>query len=131
MVEEKEKDLKEFKTKFRGETEDDYVHTGTALDFKNGGVLAEIIGEIVLLALSASDGSMKGVSLDVREGPWAYSQTATLCLTETLFACLKKITSRIPLLEAIHLKHSSSTDLILLTDMSQYFSDAHSFTGSL
>ncbi|KAJ7595655.1 hypothetical protein C8J56DRAFT_922866 [Mycena floridula] len=47
-------------------------------------VPAEIIGEIVLLALLASDGSVKPVSLNVKEGLWVYSQVCRLWRKEIL-----------------------------------------------
>ncbi|KAJ7595652.1 hypothetical protein C8J56DRAFT_386169 [Mycena floridula] len=48
-------------------------------------VPAEIVGEIILLALTDSiTGSIKGTSLDVKEGPWVYSQVCRLWRKEIL-----------------------------------------------
>ncbi|KAJ7595681.1 hypothetical protein C8J56DRAFT_1022255 [Mycena floridula] len=45
---------------------------------------AELIGEIVFLALAAPDGSLTGVSLNVREGAWVYSQVCRVWRQEIL-----------------------------------------------
>ncbi|KAJ7595676.1 hypothetical protein C8J56DRAFT_386573 [Mycena floridula] len=46
----------------------------------------QLIRQILLLAITGPDGSMKGVSLNVKEGPWVYSQVCRLWRNVILFS---------------------------------------------